>query len=218
MRNLESTNIETWKYFSEGNFCCQKNDIPYTAIGRDHCGEQENKVLKGRGGVSGQSSNSNSTLRYFMTAPVLSQLYREMMKAGGHSDGNPKSHHQLGDAYTKKQNRWVTSLLQLFQKQKVSLSNNEEGNSFYNFVTGQVFSDTIYNDLIGAYETGKMLYRTFAEQRLKPDSKISVFAPVKRSGVKTCKSANKGAPIKYKDQVATLKEENLFISRIAMIR
>ncbi len=72
--------------------------------------------------------------------------------------------------------------------------------------------------MIGAYDKGKELYKTFVEQRLKPDSKTGVFAPLKRSGVKTCKSANKGAAIKYKDKVATLKEENIFISRIAMIR
>ena len=52
MRHLEFDDKETWKYFMEGNFCCQKNEIPFTAIGRDHCGEQQNKILKGRGGVS----------------------------------------------------------------------------------------------------------------------------------------------------------------------
>ena len=36
--------------------------------------------------------------------------------------------------------------------------------------------------------------------------------------IKTCKQANKAATIKYKDKLVTLKEENIFISRIAMIR
>ena len=85
MRQLQVCDKETWNYFMDGNFCCQKNDVPFTAIGRDHCGEQENKVLKGRGGVSGQSSNSNSTNRYFMTAPILAQIYADMKKEGGFS-------------------------------------------------------------------------------------------------------------------------------------
>ena len=139
MRHLENTDKETWKYFMEGNFCCQKNNIPYTAIGRDHAGEQENKILKGRGGVSGQSSNSNSANRYFMTAPILSQIHSEMLRAGGATGSSPKSHHQLGSAYTQRQNRWVISLLQTFERHKVTLSMSEEEEAFCNIITGQSF-------------------------------------------------------------------------------
>ena len=78
MHHLESNDKETWNFFKDRNFCCQNNDIPFTALGRDHCGEQENKVLKGRGGVAGQSSNSNSTNWYFMTAPILAQIFSDM--------------------------------------------------------------------------------------------------------------------------------------------
>lgn len=85
-------------------------------------------------------------------------------------------------------------------------------------ITGQVFSDAIYHDLVGAYEKGQELRVTFYDERLKPDSKVGLFAKLKRSGIKTCKSDNKAVNIKYKDKVATLKEENVFISRIAMIR
>ena len=134
MRHLENDDKETWKYFMEGNFCCQKNDIPFTAIGRDHCGEQENKVLKGRGGVSGQSTNPNSTNRYFMTAPVLAQIYADMEKQGGASHSTQKLHHQLGKAYTKRQNKWVVSLLQTFKKHQVSLSSTDD-ETFKNVIT-----------------------------------------------------------------------------------
>ena len=39
MRPLGNHDRATWDYFMEGNFCCQKNDIPYTAVGREHYGE-----------------------------------------------------------------------------------------------------------------------------------------------------------------------------------
>ena len=100
MPYLEQNYPVTWKYFMEGNFCCQKSNIPFTDIGRDHCGEQEHKILKGRGGVSGQSSNTNSTNRYFMIALVLSQIYSEMLKAGGESTISSKHHHKLNTAFT----------------------------------------------------------------------------------------------------------------------
>ena len=53
-------------------FSCQKSNIPGTAIGRDHCGEQENKRLKTRGGLTGISRNENSRTRQLLVAPVLS--------------------------------------------------------------------------------------------------------------------------------------------------
>ena len=217
MRHLRDNDTETWNYFKEGNFCCQKNKIPFTAIGRDHCGEQENKVLKGRGGVSGQSSNSNSTNRYFMTAPVLAQIYSDMEKQGGASNVNRKIHYQLGKAHTKRQNKWIASLLRTFDKHKVSLAGTED-EPFKNIITGQIFSNDIYEDLINAYETGHNLVVSFAEERLKPDSKVGILTKLKKANIKTCKSGNKVANIKYKDKVATLKEENVFLSRIAMIR
>ena len=47
---------------------------------------------------------------------------------------------------------------------------------------------------------------------------LDYFAQLKMLKIKTCKQANKAATIKYKDELVTLKEENIFISRIAMIR
>ena len=69
-------------------------------------------------------------------------------------------------------------ILQTYDKHKVSLAATEDA-QFKNIVTGQVFSDEIYNDLIGAYETGQHLYKTFVDERLKPDSKIGIFATLK---------------------------------------
>ena len=34
-------NVQQWPHF-----CVQKSRIPFTALGRDHAGEQENKILK----------------------------------------------------------------------------------------------------------------------------------------------------------------------------
>ena len=42
----ESEDVEdrkVWQAFKNGDFSCQKSTIPGTSIGRDHCGEQENK-------------------------------------------------------------------------------------------------------------------------------------------------------------------------------
>ena len=70
----------------------------------------------GRGGLSGQSSNSNSTNRYFTTAPILLKIYLKILRAGEESNSNSKSHHEPENAYTQWQSRWVILLLYALQK------------------------------------------------------------------------------------------------------
>ena len=93
----------------------------------------------------------------------------------------------------------------------MSLPVAEEETTFCNMISSQLFSDTIYNNLVTAYDFGKMLYQSFFDERLKPDSKVGIFSPLKRAILKLCKSANKGININYKDKVAILKEENTFL-------
>ena len=93
----------------------------------------------------------------------------------------------------------------------MSLPVAEEETTFCNMISSQLFSDTIYNNLVTAYDFGKMLYQSFVDERLKQDSKVGIFSPFKKAMLKLCKSANKGININYKDKVAILKEENTFL-------
>ena len=75
MHHLENSEDEedrkVWQSFSNGDFSCQKSDIPGTAIGRDHTGEQENKKIKNRGGIKGITMNQNSRTRHFWLPQCL---------------------------------------------------------------------------------------------------------------------------------------------------
>ena len=66
MHHLKESDDEedqkVWQAFKNGDFSCQKSTIPGTAIGRDHCGEQENKKIKNRGGIKGIIMNENSRI------------------------------------------------------------------------------------------------------------------------------------------------------------
>ena len=109
-----------------------------------------------------------------MTAPVVAQVFSDMEKRGGSSESTRKFHHQLSKAYTKRQNKWVVSLLRTFSKHQVCLAETDD-EVFRNIITGQIFSDEIYYDLIGAYDKGQELRKVFADERLKPDSKVGIF-------------------------------------------
>ena len=60
MTKLQTEDPEVSDSFMQQNFSCQKSEIPGTAFSRDHGGEQMNKVLKTRGGITGITRNENS--------------------------------------------------------------------------------------------------------------------------------------------------------------
>lgn len=64
----------------KGDFSCQKSKIGGTAIGRDHAGEQLNKILKTRGVIT---RNKNSGNRHFLIGSVLEAIAEKMMEIGG---------------------------------------------------------------------------------------------------------------------------------------
>ena len=134
-----------------------------------------------------------------------------MLRTGGESNTSSKSHHQLAKVYSQMQNWLVISLLNTFEKQKVPVSPPEDESPLCNIVTGRVFYDAIYENLISAYSSGQRFYQDFVEERLKPDCKIGIFGKLKKTIIKTCKSSNKGVKTKLKDNVATLNKEIIFI-------
>ena len=71
MWHLEQDDPAVWSAFLEGDFCCQKTEIPGTAIGRDHTGEQGNKKIKNRGGISGLTQQEDSRTDHFLLSPVI---------------------------------------------------------------------------------------------------------------------------------------------------
>jgi hypothetical protein len=54
-----------------------KNNIPFTSIGIDQAQEQENKILKGDGGLQGITNKPATFLKYCLAASELGRLSKE---------------------------------------------------------------------------------------------------------------------------------------------
>ena len=67
MWELEHTQPHIWNYFLEGNLSVQKSPLPGVAIGCDHAGEQVNSEDKSRGGLKGNTRNTNARNRQYLT-------------------------------------------------------------------------------------------------------------------------------------------------------
>ena len=77
----------------DGDFCCQKTEMPEIAIGRGHASEQE-----------------NSQTQHFLVAPVVCAILEQMLNIGGRASLVRKTDHQLTNSFTERQNKNVSSL------------------------------------------------------------------------------------------------------------
>ena len=62
------------------------------------------------------------------------------------------------------------------------------------------------------------MYKDFIEVRMRPNNTVSIFAPLKKSSIKTFKSANKSKSIKVNSKMVDLKENCNLFSHCAVIQ
>ena len=74
MEKIEDNDPDIYDEFRQGNFCVNKNEIPFCAICADHAIEHVNKMMKITGGLKGLTQQPAAMTRWFLIAPKLSRL------------------------------------------------------------------------------------------------------------------------------------------------
>ena len=64
MYDLQHQTPDVWAALMRKEFSYQDYDIPGTATGGSHVGEQENKKIKSHGGITGITRNENNRTRH----------------------------------------------------------------------------------------------------------------------------------------------------------
>ena len=119
--------------------------------------------------------NQNSRTRHFLAAPVLASLTDQMLNLGGHiTNSSTEKHYQYTNAYIKRQNECVKSLLPVLESH-LSFSDISSP-----LITGQIFSNDISKDMLSFETTGMRVYKEFVDERLKPNSTKSINEPIKK--------------------------------------
>ena len=111
----------------------------------------------------------------------------------------------------------MSSLLEVFDNHNLTFASDDDI-QMSNIITGQVFTDEVFHGMINCEDTGKAMYNDFVIERLQPDSKVDIFAPLKKANVKTCKTANKNRKIKVHDKIVELRSNCNLFARCAVIK
>ena len=107
----------------------------------------------------------------------------------------------------------MSSLLEVFDNHNFTFASDDDI-QMRNIITGQIFTDEVFRGIINCEDTGKAMYDDFV---IEPDSKVDIFAPLKKADVKTCKTANKNRKMKVHDKIVQLRSNCNLFARCALI-
>ena len=63
------------------------------------------------------------------------------------------------------------------------------------YLTGRLFKDNVKRDILPIHAKRKQLYKEFINERLRGESTISIWAPLKKARLKGMKNSNSKAQI-----------------------
>ena len=101
--------------------------------------------------------------------------------------------------------------------EKALFPENEEESSLYNIVTNVVLPEVYHERLLKCEAIGEDLNKAFLEQRLSPNPKKSIWAPLKRASIKTFTAANKVIKTAKEQKNQVVTEHRGLFSRMAII-
>ena len=113
-----------------------------------------------------------------------------MMTRGQANTSTSQSHHQLKDPVISRQNVRILKLVSVLQQGDLGLD-KAENPSIRNLITGKVFAKEVCEQVVSCEEKGQKIYEAMIEERLKPNSVVKVFDPVKKLLLNTLKKPEK---------------------------
>ena len=209
---LQESDPPVWQALAGGEFSVAKNDLPFTAIGVDHAGEQENKVLKVHGGLRGIANNENARNRFFIVAPIINRLCSELQERHA-----PKQHHNLIPSQILKQAERIKRIKSTIEEHMNPFSSDDCG-ILRNIVTNAVVEEKFVQDIVNVTAKGKASLEAFENERLVGDAKTPLWATVSKNKISTFTSAFAKKGRKNTPEENVKLERNLFAKFLIVSR
>ena len=178
MVNIETSDPSLWEMFNSGHFCIQKSRIPFTALGRDHAGEQMNKRLKIEGGIKGITHNENARTIYFVIAKILKVIVQEVKIIGSVNTRKYMKHRHLNERARRSQSEKELSLISTLNDVKFHMG-AVTNKRLYNIVSGRVFPENINMNILNVEKIGTESLNTFEKERLSRQQGRYIFSTEK---------------------------------------
>ena len=213
MEQLESSDPDLHEEFMKGNFCVNKNDIPFCAIGPDHAIEHENKTMKIQEGLKGLTQQPAALARWFLIAPELSRLAAEAEALVGIQTHSSTHHHDLSTAVIVHFDENVKKLKEVFKANNPFANEETE---LVNIITKAVMPDQVKDAVLTRDQVGQELFSKFVKERIV-ERELSIWSPMKKVNLQTWKTAKSPKKSNTAADVAALKDDRALFARFLVV-
>ncbi|XP_076078833.1 uncharacterized protein LOC143048849 [Mytilus galloprovincialis] len=202
--------------FESGHFVVHKTHSTFSAIAIDHAHEQNNKLVKGKGGVIGLTENASQLLRWMVCGPEMAravnefELSQELIKHEQSKGPNVRHHEQ------------VESKQKAFVKQVIALTATieEMGNPFLEESEDLLVLDTrdivdpkVANTVRNIEQIGNDKYHEYVRERLDKRTR-PLSDPIKQNKLHLFRRQELRSESKEKRQISSLKQNCSLFSQL----
>jgi len=179
-----------------GFFVVHKTANLFNGLGIDHAHEQNNAVVKGKGGAVGLTHDPSSLRRWTIGGPEVGRLLNEFDGCNDDEDDEFGYHHEQKESYQLRVLERSVALRDAFLEYDNPFS--IEGSDLVALDTREAASEEGILCLQTAEEKGALMYNDFVEKRLLQKTK-SIYDPIPKCQTKffgNKKKSTKAQPIK----------------------
>ena len=215
-RRLPATAPSVYENFSKGNFSIKEKPGRFTAVGGDQKLEQSiNLSSKCSDGVIGHAKQKQYVAQWdliyheMMAVKNLHRQYANVMERT-HETYN---HHESSQSTTDRKKTQIQRMMRFIDEKGSPLA-ARASTTLQNFVTKEIMSEDIRNDILNAFTKGKEKYLTFRKERLL-EKTTRISNTIHRENLRTMKN------IRNKPQKtirSTVKEMNIAERNIEIAR
>ena len=197
--------------FQRGEFVIQKGNRKFSCMGIDHAHEQNNKVVKGAGGVKGILDKPDALLKWMIAGPKMGMMVKEYeVLMGKHEDNSEARHHEDTRAFEKRFTKHVKSFVQTLENEGSPFS--EEEDILVTLISKVIMNEDVVQSMKGAREIGMAQYKNFTEDRINT-GKTSIHETIKKNKLCLFRGKHTVVTPKEKLKLTAMKQDcKLFAS------
>ena len=168
MQSLSITHPDVFQNFMKGKFVIHNSESKFSGFPIDQAHEQNNKHVKGQGGIIGLTTNEIALNCWIVTGPQIAEMLKQFKASIGNvaneHEENEATHHEEGETF-QKQFRSDIEKLSMTIKEYGNPFSEDSNDSLIVLHTGSLKKGVPVDNIIKIAEAGEKAYEAFITER-----------------------------------------------------
>ena len=215
---MKETHPAIWNDLVNGSFVVQKYTTNFTAMGVDQAQQHINKIHKGDGGISENTTSPEALFKYCLATAELSHLSEEVENMFGVSHMTKTKHHDLSKSKLRHQEEQIHKLKDtLSQSNPFRMEVPQDGSepNLVHFTKHIIMKEDVQHSMMNTMERGKESYEKFVKDRICGDK--SLWDPMSKVKYLTWHENNKIVQTKLSGENIALKASSTLMARLLIL-